>query len=227
MSLVRSAWPAVRRTVVVAIAMTGTIAQASPAEDAERSRLVQERATIDATYSARVTECQQRFVVTSCVEDAKRDRRHGLDALRSRQIAIDELRRKERSVARRSELSTLAAEQARREGERASRPAAQASAPVAVHDEPIRSPQSRRPSKERASGSKRPAARASAVEPGAKGTGAAERAASEARSRATFAARQRQAAEHREDVLEKAAKRARQHRPAAPLPIPKEIKPAP
>ncbi len=119
MSLVRSAWPAVRRAVVISIAMTGAIAQASPAEDAEQSRLVQERAAIDATYSARVNECQRRFVVTSCVEDAKRDRRHGLDALRSRQITIDELRRTERSAARRSELSALAAEQARREGERA------------------------------------------------------------------------------------------------------------
>ncbi|MEO7117205.1 MAG: hypothetical protein ABIZ18_15270 [Caldimonas sp.] len=227
MSLVRSAWPAVRRAVVISIAMTSAIAQASPAEDAEQSRLVQERAAIDATYSARVNECQRRFVVTSCVEDAKRDRRHGLDALRSRQITIDELRRTERSAARRSELSALAAEQARRESERAARPAARASEPVAVHDEPTRSLEPRRSSMQRASGSKRPAARASGAEPGTKGSGAAERTASEGRSRATFAARQRQAAEHREGVVEKAAKRARQHRPAAPLPIPSEIKPAP
>ena len=82
-----------------------------------------------------IAECQQRFVVSSCVEDAKRDRRQGLDGLRSRQIALDEVRRKERSAARRSELSANAAEQAKRDMVKASRPAAVASE-SSSHDEP-------------------------------------------------------------------------------------------
>jgi len=42
----------------------------------------------------------------------------------------------------------------------------------------------------------------------------------EGRSRATFDARKEQAAEHRDEVLDKAAKRAQEHKPAAALPIP-------
>ncbi len=193
------------------------VASATPADDAERVRLGQERALIEAQYTSRHAECSQRFVVTSCVEDAKRDRRRGLDALRARQIALDESRRKERSTARRSELSGNADELARREAARASRPAASAS--DAAHDEPGRSVQPRRSIAERASASKRQASPDDRAA-GAKDVGAADRLAKEGRSRATFEARKQQAAEHRDEVLDKAAKRAQQHRPAAALPIP-------
>jgi colicin import membrane protein len=199
---------------VVTATLSGALAWATPAEDAERVRLTQERATIDAQYATRQNECNQRFVVTSCVEDAKRERRRALDALRSRQIALDEARRKERSAARRSELSGNAAEQARREGTRASRPAAAASEPVARHDEAPRSPEPHRSTADRASLSKRP------VDADTKGAAAADRSAKEGRSRATFEARKEKAAEHRQDVLDKTTQRAQQHPPAAPLPIP-------
>jgi hypothetical protein len=42
----------------------------------------------------------------------------------------------------------------------------------------------------------------------------------EDRSRAVYETRQRQAAEHRRDVLEKAAQRLKEHPRAAPLPLP-------
>ena len=203
---------------VIAAALFCTLTVAAPADDAERARLVQERAAIEAQYTSRHAECSQRFVVTSCVEDAKHDRRRGLDALRARQIALDESRRKERSVARRSELSGNAAELARREAARASRPAPAAS--DAGHDEPSRVVQPRQSIAERPSPAKRhagPGDRAS----GAKGTDSAGRQAKEGRSRATFEARKQQAAEHRDEVLDKATKRAQEHKPAAPLPIPK------
>ena len=210
--------PSVRRAVALAAAtLSCTGAVATPADDAERTRLVQERAAIEAQYTSRHAECTQRFVVTSCVEDAKRDRRRGLDALRARQIVLDESRRKERSSARKSELSVNAAEQARREAARASRPAPAAS--DAGHDEPGRTVLPRQSIAERPSPSKRHADaddRAS----GAKSADGADRLAREGRSRATFEARKLQAAEHRDEVLDKAAKRAQQHKPAAPLPIP-------
>jgi hypothetical protein len=49
---------------------------------------------------------------------------------------------------------------------------------------------------------------------------ASERAAKEGRSRATFEARKQHAAEHREEVVDKAAKRLQQHPPAPALPMP-------
>ena len=203
---------------VIASALFCTVVVATPADDAERVRLVQERAAIEAQYTSRHAECSQRFVVTSCVEDAKRDRRRGLDALRTRQIALDESRRKERSAARRSELSGNAAELARREAARASRPAPAAS--DAGHDEPSRVVQPRQSIAERQSPAKRHAGPGDRTS-GAKGGDSADRQAKEGRSRATFDARKQQAAEHRDEVLDKAAKRAREHKPVAPLPIPK------
>ena len=210
--------PSLRTASVIAAAMLScTVAVATPANDAERARLVQERAAIEAQYTSRHAECSQRFVVTSCVDDAKRDRRRGLDGLRARQIVLDESRRKERSTARRSELSGNAAELARREAARVSRPAPAAS--DAGHDEPSRSAQPRQSIGQRPSPAKRHVGaddRAS----GAKSADSADRQAKEGRSRATFDARKQQAAEHRDEVLDKAAKRAQEHKPAAALPIP-------
>ncbi|HEY3636284.1 MAG TPA: hypothetical protein VGK95_14635, partial [Caldimonas sp.] len=56
-------------------------AAASAAEQAERAAISRERAEVEARYAARERECKTRFIVTSCVDEAKRDRRQGLDAL--------------------------------------------------------------------------------------------------------------------------------------------------
>ncbi len=219
----RTASSFVVRAALGAVAVLAcAAAHATPAEDAERARLAQERATIDSTYSARVAQCRQRFVVTSCVEDAKRDRRQGLDALHLRQIALDESLRRERARARRAELSVHAAEAARRDAARAT-PAAGAPSPAASGQErPVQPVESLRSRARLPDESKPRAAQANAA-----GAVAAERAAREARSRASFEARQKEAAEHREEALKKAADRAKKHPPAAPLPIPKDIKKAP
>ena len=212
---------AARAALVVSTAFVATAASATPAEDAERAALSRDRATIDSTYSSRLADCQARFVVTSCVEDAKRDRRQGLDALRARQLVLDEQRRKERSSARLSELSVNAAEQARRDAARAERPADAASQVAAPHDAPSRTLEPRRPVEpERPASASKPRANAS--------TSAAspDRATKEARARATFDARKKQAAEHREEAERSAAKRAKQRPAAAPLPIPGDVKPA-
>jgi hypothetical protein len=204
--------------IAIALGSLGTSAAAASADDAERARLKEERATIDAAYASRQAECQQRFVVASCIEDAKRDRRRALDALRLRQIAVDEAGRKERAEARRSELSRHAAEVSRREAARQIGPDAGASQPEARRD-------ARRAAGLRhteAAPARAPARRAPAGEAGGSETGAgtSARAAREGRSRATFEARQQRAAEHREEAEDRAVKRMMEHPPAKPLPLP-------
>jgi colicin import membrane protein len=211
-------WPALLAACALLAALP---ARAADSDDAERSRIASERAAIEATFAARERECRERFVVTSCVDEARRERRRGLDALRARQLQLDEARRRERAAERRAELAAKAAEDARRDQERAARAA---SAP-ARRDAP-------QPLEPRHDESAKPARRAGSAhdQPGRPGQGlglapehresADERRAREASSRAGFEARQRQAAEHRQSVLERAAKRLKEHPPAAPLPEP-------
>ncbi len=90
-------------------------ATAASADDAERASIAAERASIEARYAERERECVQRFVVTSCVDEAKRERRLGLDALKARQLALDEARRRARTAERSAELAAKAAEDAKRE----------------------------------------------------------------------------------------------------------------
>jgi hypothetical protein len=212
------------RSLFLALAFAGAIpAGATTADDEERGRIAAERAAIESRYSARERECRERFIVTSCVDDARRERRHGLDALRARQIRLDEARRQERAAERRDELAAKAAEDAQREREREAR-AAQA------RREPPRPLEPRRETAageaashaaRRGSGLDRPTAKfdGSAAKP-APGESAAARREREERNRASYEARQREAAEHRREVDEKAAQRLNEHAPAKPLPVP-------
>jgi len=206
--------------LLAALALAAAALVPARAEESERANIARERADIEARYAERERECRTRFVVTSCVDDAKRDRRRGLDALRARQLKLDEEIRQERSATRRAELATKAAEDARRDQERAARaasaPAERAGKPLeprrdapsgrdgqpgGTHDHPV-SPADR-----------------FGIKPTQRAT-AEERQAREERSRATYEARQRAAEEHRREVTEKSAKRLQEHPPAAPLPVP-------
>jgi hypothetical protein len=209
-----------RAALLAASALIAVVAPAR-AEESEHASITRERADIEARYAERERECRTRFVVTSCIDDAKRDRRRGLDDLRARQLKLDEERRQEKSAARRAELATKAAEDARRDEERAARaasapagrstgkpleprrdaPAGDERQPGGTHDHPVA-----------------PAERLG-IKPTQRGT-AEERRAREERSRASYEARQRAAEEHRRDVTEKTAKRLQEHPPAAPLPTP-------
>ena len=112
-----SRWPRWRRR-----------ARATGADDAERAAIAAERAAIDARFAARERECLQRFVVTSCVDDAKRERRIGLDGLKARQLALDEARRRARTDERSAEIAAKAAEDAKRQRATPPAPASSASA---------------------------------------------------------------------------------------------------
>ncbi|MEO8525058.1 MAG: hypothetical protein ABI460_10085 [Caldimonas sp.] len=193
----------------------------------ERQRIASERAAALARYASRERECKTRFIVTSCIDDAKSERREALDKLRARQLGADEVRRRERAAERQSELAEKAAEDARLESARAARGAAAAASGVASQGSRMRIPSPRRPAApERAvRGASAPAPRLHAPE---KALGvspvpresAAVRHEREERSRAAFQARQDKAAEHREDSTTATVRRMASKSPAAALPAP-------
>ena len=211
--------PAVHAGLLLALGSLAPTTRATGADDAERASIAAERAAIDARYAARERECLQRFVVTSCVDDAKRERRIGLDALKARQLALDEARRRARTAERSAEIAAKAAEDAKRE--RTARPAA-ASAPASRLDVPhARAPNDAASAGKRPTGSRgqgRPASAAAAK--ASQGESAEARQANEARNRAAFESRQREAAVHRDEVLDNATRRMTEKPPAPSLPVP-------
>ena len=212
-----------------ALLLAGAFALAAPAraaagDDAERRRIADERAAIEARYAARTRECSDRFIVTSCVDDAKLERRRGLDALRARQLTLDEEKRRARTAERSAELTAKAADDARREQERAARAA---SAPA------LREPRPLEPRRENAASAAtptstearhRPSAPAAvhAKKPGPSET-AEQRREREERHRASFETKQQQAEAHRQETLDKAAQRQKARPPAASLPVPASV----
>jgi hypothetical protein len=201
-----------------------TPARAAAADGAERRRIAEERAAIEARYAARTRECSDRFIVTSCVDDAKVERRRGLDALRARQLELDEEKRRARTAERNAELAAKAADDARRERERA---AHAASAP------PPREPRPLEPRRENAASAAASTSAGARIRPDAQGAGHAKKSAPsetaeqrrerEERHRASFETRQQQAEAHRQEALEKAAQRQKARPPAAPLPVPASV----
>ena len=188
---------------------------AASADDAERHRIAEERAAIEARYAARERECRDRFIVTSCVDDAKRDRRKSLDALRARELKLDEETRRARTEARRAELAAKAAEDARRDQARAASAPARSGKPFETHPPASGAARSEHEARDRPL----TAADRLGIHPTVRGS-EAERREREAASRASFEARQREAAEHRREVEDRNVKRLQEH-PASPsLPTP-------
>ena len=208
----------------------GAEAAASAPRD-ERTRIASERAAVEARFSERERECRTRFIVTSCVDDAKAERRQALDKLRVHQLGVDEERRRERTAQRQAELAEKAAEDARRDRERAAHVAARAASDAASQGAGGNSFELRsvtRPTAA-ASGAPRAAAHSSdalGVKPHVPES-ATVRQEREASSRAAYEARQREAAEHREEALQRAARRTAAKPPAAPLPVPAAASAAP
>ncbi len=176
------------------------LAWAMPARADERSEIAAARVAAESTYAERVKSCDARFVVTSCVDDAKRDRRRTLDGLRTRQLALDERRRHERAEARRKEIADKVEDDARRGRE----PAASA-APTPAIDRPKPRPAPTPPP---------PRGPRSPAEP------AAQRAAREAASRKAYADKQHEVGMHREQSLDATLRRLSAKPPASSLPVP-------
>jgi hypothetical protein len=164
-------------------------------ERVERARIESERSQVQAAFMARERECRQRFVVTSCVDRARRDRREAMERLRLRQEVLDEAQRKQRAAQRMDDVRS------KRSGE------------DARHQAPV--VQERRARhRDGATPVAAPAAVASAA------SGAALRPDEEARS-AEYEKRQQEAREHRAAVERRNAARAAGGKaPVKPLPVP-------
>jgi len=185
------------------------------ADGGERARIASERAEVEKRYADRERECRERFVVTSCVDDAKRDRRKSLDALRARELKLDEETRRARTEARRAELAAKAAEDARRDQARAASAPARSGKPFETHPPASGAARSEHEARDRPL----TAADRLGIHPTVRGS-EAERREREAASRASYEARQREAAEHRREVEDRNVKRLQDH-PASPsLPTP-------
>jgi len=204
---------------VCALAALAIAASASvsvlAADGGERARIASERAEVEKRYADRERECRGRFVVTSCVDDAKRDRRKSLDALRARELKLDEETRRARTEARRAELAAKAAEDARRDQARAASAPARSGKPFETHPPASGAARSEHEARDRPL----TAADRLGIHPTVRGS-EAERREREAASRASYEARQREAAEHRREVEDRNVKRLQDH-PASPsLPTP-------
>jgi colicin import membrane protein len=173
------------------------------AERVERQRIAAERAEIDKAYAAREAECHQRFVVTSCLDAARRDRREALERLRHQQVLLDEAQRKQRAAQRIDEIRAKVSsdEAKRREAEvrarerdtRLQKQAARVQAAASVPAAP-QAPASAAPAKP-------------AKTPNAKRVSDYEK-------------RQAEAKAHRAAVERRNAERAAKGEPAKPLPVP-------
>ena len=188
----------------------------------ERTRIAREREEVQARYAKRERECRERFIVTSCLDDAKAERREALDRLRARQLAFDEARRHARVDERRAELADKAAEDARRETAHAAHAASSAaSSPTAKTRGGSASAAA-----EGASGAAHaPRGRGRAASTTGKAVShppesAVTRSQREATNRAAFEARQAEAAAHRDNTLSKTTLRMSQKAPALSLPVP-------
>ena len=177
------------------------MADDAASERAERDRIRLERAQAEAAFNARETECRRRFVVTPCLDAARRARREAMEGLRQQEAVLDEAQRKQRAAqriedirnkvsgddARRSDAQGRSARTQQRLSEAAARPAPAASAPPPAHP---RTP----PAPSNASS------------------------AAEAEHRADYEKRQAAAQQHREAVERRNAERAKTGKPAKPLP---------
>lgn len=173
---------------------------------AERQRIAQERAAAEAAHAARVAECEQRFVVTPCVNTAQRELRETQDKLRQQQVMLDEAQRRQRAALRIEAIRRKVAAD-----EQAPRPpvvSGAASANLTLRAQPPR-----------AAASASRTRQAVPLEPGQRAVSAAlparERTSRQAQKQAEMKA-------HREDVARREAARRASGKPlAAPLPVPR------
>lgn len=162
-------------------------------EAQERVRIAAERVTAQSAFNSREQHCQNSFVVTPCVERARRDLREVMLRLRRQEAVLDEMQRRERAAQR---------VEAIRNRPTAAEPSASQAAP--------RAPRSTR----------RDAPRVRAHEAAAPKLSAEERQRAEALSAQNFEAASQAASARRLAVERRNAERAASGKGAAPLPVP-------
>lgn len=170
--------------------------------ESERERIAAERASANARYAEQERGCQEQFIVTSCVDAARKEQRLTLTRLHRAELTLDEADRREAAAKRRQAMSEKSAAQAARASEpivtirRENPRAAPASAAVAspAIDSGIGAPH--------------------------QAISETERRAREEKSEASFEARTRSAQAHRDAIERRNAERASEGKVAAPLPLP-------
>jgi len=196
------------RDLIVLAALASAAAPSLATTDAasERARIARERAEVRATLTKQEAACQERFVVTPCIDTARKAEREALARLRRQEVLLDEQARKQRAADRAQAIrNNISAEEARRRDESA---AATASAPVRVERaELAETPGHVERARRELPVAERPA------------DGAARRAAEQEHIE-RYEADRRAAQAHREAVEQRNAKRAASGKAVAPLPVP-------
>ena len=181
-----------RTLLTLALALSVALAHA----ESERDRIAAERATATARFAEQERACQERFVVTSCVDAARKEQQMTLTRLHRAELVLDESERREAGARRRQALQERAAAQEAR----ASEPAEEARREY-PHSATAPNP-------------------GAASQPQRLPPSAADQRASEQRNEAAFEARTRAARAHRESVERRNAQRAKEGKVPAPLPVP-------
>lgn len=166
----------------------------------ERARIARERSEATGHFQQRQRECEQRFAVTSCVDEARAEHRQALLRLRGQESVLDEAERKRRAAQRVAAIREKVSAEAARDAEpRPARPA-----PAMNVSAPRQKPASAAPARVAASAASAP-----------------DRSAQEARSRERFERRQREAKAHQDEAARRQSERTKPGKaPVPPLPDP-------
>ena len=179
--------------------------------ETEHDRIVAERTAAAARFAEQQRACSERFVVSSCVDAARKEQRATLNRLRQQEQSLDDIKRRDAAAKRRQ----ASGEKAEAQEQRAS------DAAPTTRRESVRHPPQPNP----------PARAASGIDAGLPPTGAGASAPSrrevEARNTEKFDARVRSTQAHREAVERRNAQRAAQGKGVAPLPVPAGASAAP
>lgn len=185
-------------------AASAPAAAGSPAD--ERERIARERAEVRAAFAKQEAACRERFVVTPCIDAARRAQREALSRLNREEAVLGDEQRRERAAQRaRTIRERISADDALRSREAAR--AASAARPAErgeLAESPGRAPH---PLQHRAGAPETPAS-------------AAERQARERESVRQREEQRRALQAHREAVEQRNARRAASGKAAAPLPVP-------
>lgn len=176
--------------------LSGAVAAAPDTDAAERARIAAERQAVEARYDAARRDCETRFVVNPCLDQARQDRRAALEPLQRQIHLLDDARRRARAVER---LRSIQA----RESQAAAMPALSPAAPASTAS--AAPPPSPPPPVRRA------------VRPPPSASAAAEAA---RQRQAQQQQRLKDAEAHQEAVQARNARRDAQRPPAAGLPVP-------
>ena len=179
------------------IALGATTAQA---QRPEHERLSSERTAANARLTEQERACEEKFVVSACLESARKEHRATLARLRRAELVLDDGERREAAARRRQSIQEKASAQAARASDAAS---------VSPRQSPRATPVPNPPSPAHAGGG-----------PDRPTVLSADQRATEERNRANFEARARAAQAHRESVERRNAQRDANGKAAAPLPVP-------